>query len=180
MVRFHWQENPLMPIRILACSRKHWTIVCSLTVLALGAGSWSEFCALGAPKSGPLQLKPSARVVRPGAAFQVTLENQAKEPLFLPGCARITLEKFVGEHFEPLAHTRCDWEQLAEALPPGPKVFDLTAPELPEDAPNGWILRVTAAYGQGCLKERTLSTAQCKSLSSASSPTFILREAPEE
>lgn len=127
-----------------------------------------------------LRVLVSARVLQPGAPFQVTVENHSSGPVYLPGCATYSLEKFGTEQFEPVAHTRCDWERAALTLPPGPRTFELTAPELPDESPNGWILRVTVAYGQGCLADRTLSTAQCKVLQSASSPLFFLREAADE
>ena len=182
-----------MPLKFLARPCPPLTRMAGLILVAaglLGSGSLTTPSQLRAAersdavgskeRTNPLKVQVSTRLVQPGASFQVTVENHTNEPIFLPGCAPYSLEKFGQDHFEPVAHKRCDWEQAALSIPPGPKTFELTAPELPENSPNGWIMRVPLAYGQGCLVDRTLSTAQCKVLSSASSPTFILREAPEE
>lgn len=116
----------------------------------------------------------NARSYRAGETIQITIDNAGAEPIYLPGCAAYSLERFQDERYTPITVKRCESEQNALLLPRGSRNFELPAPSGERS-----ILRVEVVYGVGCREGIPLSRAGCRGFDTASSSTFTLLPAGE-
>jgi len=140
--------------------------------------------ARGSAHSGetPAAVKPAAAVTvslnarsyRAGETIQITVDNAGSEPIYLPGCAAYSLERFQDERYTPITVKRCESEQNALLLPKGSRNFELPAPSGERS-----ILRVEVVYGVGCREGIPLSRAGCKRFDTTGSSTFTLLPAGE-
>ncbi len=123
----------------------------------------------------PVLVTVDRRAYPPGAPVHIQITNRTGRPIFLPGCASYTLERFDGDQdaFVALPPKRCTWENDAIVVPPGDRTFTFKPP--PRD--ERLILRAVVTYGQGCREGVPLSRARCKHVDTAYSRSFIVLRA---
>lgn len=131
------------------------------------AGRSGDGASKAAASSVSVEL--NARSYRPGETIQITLNNQGNAPIFLPGCASYSLERFQDERYTPITVKRCESEQNALMVPKGSRSFELPAP-----TGERALLRVTVTYGVDCREGIPLSRSGCKRFDAVSSSTFTL------
>ena len=135
---------------------------------------------LAAPRVGTanlprVQLSVDQKAYPPGTRVKVQLQNNLGAKIALPGCASYSIQRFVDDAFVPVPPIRCEWEQDALVVPPGPRVFEFEPPHT-ERA----ILRAVITYGVGCREGVPLSRAGCERFETVYSAPFTVLKAADK
>ncbi len=126
----------------------------------------------------PVSVAIGQRAYPAGASVEIRVINATRRPIYLPGCASYTLERFDDRRdtFVPLPPRRCEWENNAIVVPPGDRTFSVK----PRVGGARAILRAVVTYGVGCREGVPLTRARCSRVDTAYSRSFVVLQATEK